>query len=170
VEGLQPSVLLQLEHHVPQQHEDVLVLLKPTEQLLAALCVRLPQQEVLLGPLAADSSHVAGKADSQSMRQPAAAAAALQAATKQHPNWANSEQQGTRLLLNAMQQQTFRAAAAATPCRSGLKVETAQAVSSEALVDQLVHAATSQHAQNRGPLCVTSIDVTPADLLSGMLL
>jgi hypothetical protein len=163
--------MLQLEHHEPQQHEDVLVLLKPTEQLLAALCVRMPQQEVPLGsPTAGESIHAAGNAGGQQTRHPAAAAA-RQAAVSQHPSGTNSEEQGTRLLLKALQQQAARTAAAATsPCRCGLRVGTAQAVSSTALVDKLMQAATSQHAPDRGPLYVTSINVTPADLLTGLSL
>lgn len=45
IEQPQPPLLLQLQHHVPQQHEDVVLLMKPVQQYLAALCVRLPQQE-----------------------------------------------------------------------------------------------------------------------------
>jgi hypothetical protein len=150
---------LQLQHHVPQQHEDLLLLLKPTADHLAALCARLPQQPP--GQL-----HACGHQPQQEdqLQQAAVLGPPGPDTTGQH-----TAQAAVSLPDILLQQQPCTSPViAATPGRCKLKVDAGQpAAASQGAVERLIAAALSDSAEaNTDCVVLTSIVVTPSDLLA----
>lgn len=152
---------LQLQHFDQPTHDDLLLLLRPTQQLLAALCVRLPirQQsgtDLLAATSSGDHQHQLLHPDAPANRASAAATASSLGANN-----------GAMQLLQAIQKQDTAPVLAATQQGHGSLVYTT-APAADA-VQQLLQAADShQDAAAQRHVHVTSIAVTCEDLVAGL--
>lgn len=173
--GLEPGSLppqtqhlqLHLQHHDLQPHSDALLLLRPTQDLLAALCVRLPPQSPP-SMLAAPAGVTPGAA------VPAGAdcgASAQHSAAMQGPAGQTGEDEGSpeaaRALLQAIRQQTASSVIAATP-HDVLDFVHADAGSACAAVQQVVAAASQQVQPGGRHVRVVSFVTTAAELLESV--
>jgi len=163
--GLEPGSLLpqtqhlqlHLQHHDLQPHSDALLLLRPTQDLLAALCVRFPQQSPH-SMLAAPAAGTGGTS--------AQGPAAMQGPAGQTGEDVGSAE-AARALLQAIRQQTSSSVIAATP-HDVLEYMHADAGSARAAVQQVVEAASQQVQPDGGHVRVVSFVTTAAELLDSV--
>jgi hypothetical protein len=182
---------LQLQHKHPCQHEDVLLLLQPSQQLLAALCIQLPQaaatNSTLPAPAASQGSQLAvppsyaaaaaaagAQLQEAACKQPGAVKATCEGQEPQLKADAAHQSPGVQQLLQVLQQGSAGHVVAATALGGKRQLDFTVAADADggqqAAVEALIAAAAAPQAQGGSEsvgstLRITSCTVKAEDLL-----